>query len=175
MMRFQSLQRRIPEDGAPKLVGNIFKELENALEEVRVAQEQLIESRHRMEMLQAELTRQCQRYWELFDEMPQPYLVTKPDSTILEVNRAASELFNVSQRFLVGKTLSVFVGEDRVRWLGEIRRVAETRQNLELAFRLRPRERASVSVRARVAAQESSLRWVITRMGDDPASPKILQ
>ena len=159
--RFQSLQRRIPPDGGTKLVASIFKELENALEEVRVAQEQLVESRNRMEALQSELTRQCQKYWELFDEMPQPYVVTKADSTILEVNRAASELFNVSQRFLVGKTLSVFVGDDRVRWLGEVRRVAETHQNLELAFRLRPRERAIVHVRARIAAQDSALRWVI--------------
>ena len=55
------------------------------------------------------------------------------------------------------------VGEDRVRWLGEVRRVAETpRQNIEVSFRLRPRERAAVNVRARVAAQEASLRWVIT-------------
>jgi len=90
-------------------------------------------------------------------------VVTKADSTIVEANRAASELLNVSQRFLVGKTLSVFVGDDRVHWLGQVRRIAETRERLELAFRLRPREKAVVSVLARVAAEDSGLRWVITR------------
>ncbi|HTI36007.1 MAG TPA: PAS domain-containing protein [Vicinamibacterales bacterium] len=162
MQRLNSLQRRIPleESGPPKLAGRLLKELENALEEVRVAQEQLVESRNRMEVLQAELASQYRRYWQLFDDMPQPYVVTKPDSTILEVNRAASELFNVSQRFLVGKTLSVFVGQDRVQWLNDVRRAAAG-GTTELAFRLRPRERAAIPVTARIAAEESTLRWVI--------------
>jgi len=164
MQRFTALQRRVPEVGLGenKLIGRMFKELEDALEEVRVAQEQLIEGRHRMEALQAELTRQYQKYWELFDEMPQPYVVTRNDSTIVEANRAAAELFNVSQRFLVGKTLSVFVGEDRVRWLERIRGVAESNGRLELSFRLRPRERAAVPVHARVVADDATLRWMIT-------------
>jgi PAS domain S-box-containing protein len=163
LQRFHSMQRRFPSDESPKYVGNVFRELENALEEVRVAQEQLVDSRNRMEALQRELTTQYQKYWQLFDDMPQPYVVTKADSTIVEANRAASELLNVSQRFLVGKTLSVFVGDDRVHWLGQVRRIAETRERLELAFRLRPREKAVVSVLARVAAEDSGLRWVITR------------
>jgi PAS domain S-box-containing protein len=172
MQRFNALQRRLPEQtaGPTKLIGRLFKELEDALEEVRVAQEQLIESRHRMESLQSELTQQYQKYWELFDEMPQPYIVTKADSTIVEANRAASELFNVSQRFLVGKTLSVFVGEDRVRWLDRIRGIAESNGRLELTFRLRPRERAAVTVHARVAADDSTLRWMINQAAN-PLSP----
>lgn len=168
MQRFNALQRRMPEPvtGPNKLIGRLFKELEDALEEVRVAQEQLIEGRHRMESLQGELTQQYRKYWELFDEMPQPYVVTKPDSTILEANRAASELFNVSQRFLVGKTLSVFVGDDRVRWLDRIRGVAESNGRLEMTFRLRPRERAAVAVHARVVGDDATLRWMITAAAD---------
>jgi PAS domain S-box-containing protein len=164
VQRFHSLERRIPEAEMPqtKLIGSLFKELQNALEEVRVAQEQLIEGRTRMEALQAELREQYQKYWELFDEMPQAYVVTRHDSTILEVNRAASALFNVSQRFLVGKTLSVFVSDDRVQWLGDVRRAAEAGGKLELSFRLRPRERAAIVVQARVAAEPTTLRWVIT-------------
>lgn len=164
MQRFSALQRRMPEavTGPNKLMGRVFKELEDALEELRVAQEQLLEGRHHMDSLQAALTEQSQKYWELFDEMPQSCVVTKPDSTILEANRAASELFNVSQRFLVGKALSVFVGEDRVRWLEQIRGIAESRGRLDLTFRLRPRERAALSVCARVVANDSTLRWMIT-------------
>ena len=90
--------------------------------------------------------------------MPQAYVVTKGDSTITEANRAGSELFNVSQRFLVGKTLSVFVGEDRVRWLQRVRGVAESSGRLELTFQLRPRERAPLPVQARGAALGHYLR-----------------
>ena len=164
IQRFNALQRRIgadSESGPPKLVTRMVKELENALEEVRVAQEQLIDNHRRMEELQLDLNRQYTKYWKLFDEMPQAYLVTREDSVIMEVNRAASVLFNVSQRFLVGKTLSVFVGDDRAEFLAETSRVAQAGGPIDMNFRLRPRERAAVQVRARVAADDGALRWVI--------------
>lgn len=174
MQRFSALQRRIPEQtaGRNKLIGRLFKELRDALEVARVAQERLVEERHQMKTLQAELAQQYQKYWKLFDEMPQPCIVTKPDSTIIEANRAASELFNVSPRFLVGKTLSVFVGDDRVRWLDRIRGISESNGRLELTFRLRPRERAAVAVHARVVADESTLRWMISAPADASNQPE---
>src|SRR5262249_25905896 len=121
LQRYHTLQRRAEtqqkDPGA--LTTRTLAELGTALEEIRVAQEQIVENRRRMESLQAELATQAAKYWELFDEMPDAYVVTRPDTTILEVNRAAAELFNVSQRFLVGKTLSVFICEDRGRFLDE--------------------------------------------------------
>jgi PAS domain-containing protein len=162
LQRLATLQRRAATDrDHGKLLERTLKELETALEEVRVAQEQLVENRGRMEQLQVELTKQYEKYWELFDEMPQPYVVTRPDSTITEVNRAAAELFNVSQRFLVGKTLSVFVCEDRGRFLNESLRVARENRSQEFGFKLRPRERAPLDVMARVSGDASALRWVL--------------
>ena len=79
VQRLATLQRRAGTDrDHGKLLERALKELEAALEEVRVAQEQLVENRTRMEQLQVELTKQSERYWELFDEMPQPYVVTRP-------------------------------------------------------------------------------------------------
>jgi PAS domain S-box-containing protein len=162
VQRLATLQRRAGTDrDHGKLLERALKELEAALEEVRVAQEQLVENRTRMEQLQVELTKQSERYWELFDEMPQPYVVTRPDSTITEVNRAAAELFNVSQRFLVGKALSVFVCQDRGRFLTESLRVAQEARAQEFSFKLRPRERAPLDVVARVSGDASALRWVL--------------
>src|SRR4051812_11971591 len=114
-----------------------------------------------MEELQQALRRQNERYWQLVDELPQPYVVTKPDSTIVEVNKAAAELFNVSQRFLVGKTLSVFVCENRSDFLTESMRVAREARSQEFGFKLRPRERAPIDVTARVSGDASALRWVL--------------
>jgi len=162
IQRLTTLQRRAATDrDHGKLLDRALKELETALEYIRLAQEQLAESRQRTDQLQGELARQYEKYWELFDEMPQPYVVTRPDSTITQVNRAAAELFNVSQRFLVGKTLSVFVCEERNRFLNESLRVARDARSQELMFKLRPRERAPLDVTARVSGDESSLRWVL--------------
>ena len=49
--------------------------------ELPVAQEQIVENRTRMEQLQEELRRQNERYWQLFDEVPLPYVVTSSPSS----------------------------------------------------------------------------------------------
>ncbi|HEY3885241.1 MAG TPA: PAS domain-containing protein [Vicinamibacterales bacterium] len=162
LQRFNILQRRVethPDSGA--IAARAVAELGTALEEIRVAQEQIVENRVHLEKLHAELSAQCAKYWELFDEMPQPYVVTRSDSIITEVNRAGAELFNVSQRFLVGKAMSVFVCEDRSRFLTEIARLATAPDASELAFKLRPRERAPLAVQAKVKADAGGLRWVL--------------
>jgi len=163
VQRFHALQRRAATPRDPgSLLTRSLEELSTALEEIRVAQEQIVENRARTEALQEELRRQNERYWQLFDEMPQPYVVTKPDTTIVEVNKAASELFNVSQRFLVGKTLSVFVCEDRTGFLTRIGRMVDERSTSEFDVKLRPRERAPQHVHARVKADNQMIRWLLT-------------
>ena len=124
---------------SPGLATRVLTELETALEELRVAQDQLVENRSHLERLQTELTQQCGKSWELFELMPAAYVVTTPDSTITEANKAAAELFNVSQRFLIGKTLGVFVSEDRARILTEVSRLSAQQGSAELTFRMRPR------------------------------------
>lgn len=162
LQRFQALQRQAEtrRDTGPVLT-RALAELSTALEELRLAEERLSEQRRRIEQLQAELRDQQTKYWELFDEMPDPSLVTEPDTTIVEVNRAAVDLLNVSQRYLVGKTLSVFVCEDRARVLGESGRLAQEQDAAELPLKLRPRERAPVALRARVRRDGTRLRWVL--------------
>ena len=162
LQRYSTLARRAQTQGEPStLLAKSLTELGTALEEVRVAQEQLIENRARMEQLQDELRRQYEKYWRLFDEMPEAYIVSRPDSAIIEVNKAAAQLLNVSQRFLIGKTLSVFVCEDRAAFLVASERAVASPEPLELSIKLRPRERAPLRVRARVSGDEGALRWIL--------------
>lgn len=56
-----------------------------------------------------------QYYKELFELAPDGYLVTDARGVIQEGNRAAANLLNVSQEFLVGKPLVVFVAETQRR------------------------------------------------------------
>jgi len=162
LQRFQTLQRQATthRDTGP-LLTRALAELNAALEELRVAAERVAELRRRNEQLQAELRERDVKYFELFDEMPEPSLLTEPDTTIVEVNRAAVELLNVSQRYLVGKPLSIFVCEDRAGFLAESGRLVQSRQAAELPLKLRPRERAPLDLRARVRGDGTRLRWIL--------------
>jgi PAS domain-containing protein len=160
--RYNTLLRRTQaQRDPPAMLTRALAELATALEELRVAQEQLVEGRVRIEQLQAELGRESEKYWQLFDEMPEAHVVSRPDTTIVEVNQAAAHLLNVSQRFLVGKALSVFVCENRTALLAASARLSSEGGPLDLALKLRPRERAPLSVRARVSAAADGLRWVL--------------
>jgi len=166
MQRFGTLQRRVHADSgeSSNLVARALHELERALEELRVAQEQLVDNRARMEHLHAELAQQYRKYAELFDEMPQPYIVTRGDSTITEANKAAAELLNISPRFLIGKALSVFVSENRAQFLQDCTRIVDL-SSTDLKLRIRPRERAPMDVVATVRGSSESLRWVLRPIG----------
>ena len=163
LQRYRSLQRRA--ESQPKdpgsLVARSLAELGTALEALRVAQEHILENRSTIASLQKELLERSTRYWELFDEMPDAYVVTRTDTTILEVNRAAADLFNMSQRFLVGKVLSVFVCEDRGRILDESSSIAQTKGVADLRLKLRPRERAPLTASVHVRGDGANLRWIL--------------
>jgi PAS domain S-box-containing protein len=98
-------------------------------------------------------------YWQLFDEIPQPSVVTRADSTILEANKAAAELLNVGQRSLAGRALSVFVCEDRTGFLSRIAELVAHRSASQFDLKVRPRERAPLHVKVMARADERSLRW----------------
>ncbi len=162
LQRFAMLQRRAAaEPDSGKLLPRSLKELEGTLDLLRVAQEQLLDNRQRLEQIQHDLASEREKYSQLLEEMPQPYLVTQADSKILEANRAAAELFNVSQRFLVGKAMSVFVCENRPAFLVDIATLAKQPRTSELLFKLRPRERAPMEMTARVSSDGTSLRWLL--------------
>jgi PAS domain S-box-containing protein len=169
--RFQALQRQADtHSGHGTPLTRALAELGTALEDLRLGQERILEHRHRIEELQAQLRDQQAKYWELFDEMPDPAVVTKPDTTILEVNRAAVNLFNVSQRYLVGKTLSVFVCENRAHFVEESGRIAQKQDSTDLQLKLRPRERAPLAVRVRVRGDGARLRWILRAPARNPAT-----
>lgn len=97
------------------LVAEVFKEVYLALEELQIANEDLQQQNEELSNVQEALVAQRQRYQELFDEMPDAYLVTDTQGIIQEANSAASTLFNISKSFLVGKFLENFVLEkDRI-------------------------------------------------------------
>ena len=121
-----------------------------SLQELRGGQDQLLAQREDHRDLRAELRAEREKYTQLFDGAPDPYLVTDADLRILSANRAGADLFNISQRFLSGKSLSVFLSKGRGRLFVEAARLASAGESADWAFAIRPRERAPLQVKARV-------------------------
>jgi PAS domain S-box-containing protein len=170
VQKLATLQRRVghaASSSTPKLFQDILHELDDALEELMVTQQHLSEQHEQLAVARRQVEIEREKYWQFFDGAPDAYVVTTPDSRIVEANRAASELLNISQRFLVGKNLSLFVCNDRTRLLERAQQLAQSRTSAELTFSMRPRERAPFSVSARVVAagepMDASLRWLLRR------------
>jgi PAS domain S-box-containing protein len=95
-----------------KLLPVAFKELGIASEELQVAVEELHQQNEELAAARMALEAECQRYQELFDFAPDGYLVIDAAGVIQEANRVAAKLLKVSQRFLVGKPLFIFLSEN---------------------------------------------------------------
>jgi PAS domain-containing protein len=174
--RLAILQRRAEHlsPDTTKLLQRTLKELEGALEQLRAAQDQLITQRDELAAVQAQLEIERRKYWQLFDAVGDACLVTTPEGEILEANRAASELLNISQRFLIGRSFAVFVCNDRARVLAQAARLAEYGGSADWVFGIRPRERAPFNAACRVVASDAgdrTLRWLMKPVSSDADQP----
>ena len=89
-------------------LGNTLQELQCALEEMRLKNEEL-------GVNQLLLEAERQRYQELFDFTPHAYLVTNNSGVISEANQAAERLLGVRCDRLIGKPLVIFLLETERR------------------------------------------------------------
>jgi len=162
--RLATLQRRV-ETQHDTTVQQAVDELLRSLNDLRAGQAQLLGQREEIEAVRADLRAEREKYTQLFDSAPDPYLVTDAQLTILSANRAGADLFNISQRFLSGKALSVFLSKDRDRFIADATRLASAGESEEWSFGIRPRERAPLEVKARVVVHATpegvELHWVI--------------
>jgi PAS domain S-box-containing protein len=168
LRKLATLQRRV-ELQPDTLVQGAIAELLGALEELREAEELLLAQREQVGAGLAALQAEREKYTQLFDAAPDPYLITDARLTILGANRAASELFNISQRFLTGKGLTIFISKDRGLFLSQAARLAVVGESTRWSFTIRPRARASLEVDARVVTHATEegpeLHWVLTPLG----------
>lgn len=133
--------------------------LHAAMEELRVAEEELLAAR-------ADADAERTRYRDLFEFAPDGYLVTDGNGKIVEANRAAAATLNVPPSYVVAKPLLVYVlKEDRPVYyeaLSSMRRMDRG----EWTLRVGPRGREPVWVHATVGAIRAwdgtleGLRWV---------------
>ncbi|PMB07693.1 PAS domain-containing sensor histidine kinase, partial [Fischerella thermalis CCMEE 5273] len=98
-----------------EILHDCLEELDTALEELKVAEEEVRQQNEELIDIHAALEVERQRYKELFDFAPDAYLVTNIEGKILEANRAATNLFKISQKYLQGKLLIDFIPEHQRR------------------------------------------------------------
>ncbi|HEU4559747.1 MAG TPA: ATP-binding protein [Longimicrobium sp.] len=147
--RVAELRRRAEAAGAAGevLLSGALDELALALEELEVSDEELRAQNESLAASQLMLETERQRYADLFHYAPEPYLVTGPDGTIRESNRAAGELLGVAERSLAGKPVTVFVaGDERRAFRDQVNRAAGGARVRDYEVTLLPRRGEAVRV-----------------------------
>ncbi|MBE8998450.1 response regulator [Nostoc sp. LEGE 12447] len=144
-----------------ELTTEAFAELQIALEEMRIASEELQATRIAVE-------KERQRYQELFDFAPDAYLVTDIYGTILEANHATTILLNISQRFLIRKPLLNFIGQsDHQAFFNYLTQLQHLDRGGEWEVCLQPREKVCFDVALTVVTVRNevgkpvALRWLM--------------
>lgn len=80
-----------------------------------------------------------QRYRDLFEMVPDGYLVTSVEGVVQKANQAMSNLLALSAQFLAGKPLLVLIApEDRRDFSYQLHRLAQHQRATEFETRLQP-------------------------------------
>lgn len=145
-----------------------LEELRGALEELQVAEEELRAQNEELLQAHEALEQERRRYLELFEFAPDGYLVTDLRGTILEANRAASQLLNLRAELLLGKPLISFVPVEARRLFRNLLmrlRSGEAVQEVELPLRPRGKEPFPAALAAGAMlgpdGQPAGLRWLV--------------
>ena len=91
------------------LLPQAMEELQLSVEELRVAEEEMRVQNEELSRSRLRLEAERQRYQDLFEFAPDGYLVTDLEGVILEANRAAARLLNISPRFLRKRGLGTLI------------------------------------------------------------------
>jgi PAS domain S-box-containing protein len=150
------------------LMMETFEELQSTVEELETAEEELFQQFEELLAARNALDNERVRYQGLFDFAPYAYIVTNKEGAIIEANRAASILLEVSPKFIIRKLLASYVDEqDRRNFRSEMSKLTQATGVQEIEMRLKPRLRESFDASLRVGPVRNNegkvvaLRWMI--------------
>ncbi|MGL5874122.1 MAG: PAS domain-containing hybrid sensor histidine kinase/response regulator [Xenococcaceae cyanobacterium] len=109
--RLETIQKYVSksEDLPKELQDEAIAELSITLEELHVAIEELHQQNQALTVANKRVELERQRYQELFEFAPDGYLVTDELGIIQEANQIAADLLQISQKYIVGKPLDIFI------------------------------------------------------------------
>ncbi|MCY7273755.1 MAG: PAS domain-containing protein [Phormidesmis sp. CAN_BIN44] len=178
------LQQRADElpEAQQALLSAAFKELQAVLEELQTSEEELRDQNQELVNTRRAVEAERQRYQELFEFAPDGYLVTDVNGKIQEANRAALVMLNVSQEFLVGKPLSVFIDHpERYRFDRELDRLQQSEKLQDWEIRLRPYQRSPFDAALTVSSvynldgHGGNLRWLLRDITERKQVERLLE
>src|SRR5690349_20962013 len=138
--RVASLMQRasgLPEQH-PKLLEEVFAELNNALEELAAAEHELDQQHTWLEASNQQLQAERLRYENLFEFVPDAYLMTDLGWNIQEANKATEVLLNVRLTSLIDRPLvQFFAPQDMPVFAHALRQAHERGQSGRYDLRVR--------------------------------------
>ena len=148
----------------------LLEELHVAVAELLANEEELRRQHQVWGEIQERLRQERLRYQDLFDYVPDAYLVTSTAGVIQEVNVPAAAMLQRPKDFLIGKPLLVFVDQKhRRQYLDRLDRFATTTctfvRNWNLI--LQPADGTYLSANVNIRTQRDSydkvvaLRWIV--------------
>jgi PAS domain S-box-containing protein len=127
--------------------------LQTSLEELHIAEEEMLQQHEALAVAQQAVVVAHQRYQQLFDLAPDEHVVTDRQGLIQEANQAAAALLAVPQERLVGKPLALFVPrEARRAWRTWLATLATDVPCQTWEGRLQPRRQAPFAAELSVVA-----------------------
>ncbi|MCA1992720.1 MAG: PAS domain S-box protein, partial [Coleofasciculus sp. S288] len=163
------------------ILPSAFKELGVASEELQVASEEMLQQMEELITLRSQLETERQRYQDLFEFMPNAYLVTDANGKIQEANRAAAALLNVETSQLISKLLISFIPvQDRREFRFKLNQLQEYDWVQEWMAKLQPRNGEILDVALTVAATRDaqckviSIRWILRDISKRKQALKVL-
>ncbi|MBW4652141.1 MAG: PAS domain S-box protein [Kaiparowitsia implicata GSE-PSE-MK54-09C] len=150
------------------LLSQALEELQTVLEELQTSEDELRYQNDALIATRQAVEAERQRYRELFEFAPDGYLVTDENGRIQEANCAIATMLQVSQEFLVGKPLLVFIDPpNRSRFHFTLDQLRQLDMLQDWEMRLRSSHRSpfdaalTVAVVRDAAGQITSLRWLV--------------
>lgn len=120
---------------SPDLLPTALVELGIVSESLQLVMDELTRQNEALNLIQKKVQAERQRYQDLFELIPNGYLVTDTDLVIQEANRSIANLFNTQPQFLIGKSLATLVySDDRLSFQSKFSQINQ-RHRVELSTR----------------------------------------
>jgi PAS domain S-box-containing protein len=168
--RVATLYRSAATEATPHdLLPVAFEELQTAFEELQSMHEEICLQHDHLLNTREQVDAEFQAYQDLFIHAPVAYLTTSLNGTIRQANLAAAALFFSAEKFMVGRSLALFVPEGERRMfrerLAELRNQSQHPQVWEL--RLQPWRGSGFQALLTIAVvrgplgRPTAIRWIV--------------
>jgi DNA-binding response OmpR family regulator len=175
VIRYSFAQQRVEQE-LERRVEERTQELQTALEELTVMEEELRNQFDELADVQFERESEYAHYKELYEYAPLGYLVTDKHGIIMEANFAAAHLLNTEKKFLKGKPLGTNIAEEyKTEFWSKLGNFGPKKGLQEWKVRIVPRGLDPVTVRmitSPIKDQEGNLfavRWLIIKESGSPS------